>query len=328
MVAQDDALPRPSSTRTPDTSWSASLRPPRLDAVEACHHPITVFPPLATVIARESSQEVRRGCAARRLSMAKSKSPLVAMKVPTPGDVSGLRRWPTRSRPCLLHPVGVARRDDRHRVVEQAVEQRHRGGVLGQEAAPGLERPVGRDSQAAALVGGGHEPEQVLGADIVEGREPEVVRRSRGRPAGGPSMSRPTLLSASPVERLREGGRGEGRGPGSRPRRRHGRARSTYVTSLFRLGAHERGSRGPWYATRARRGSRTWAGGWRTRRREPVERLGNREPGHPPPCSGVRGFAAAELCLEQRPQQLVGRPALDPRVDEDLGAPGAAWRRA
>ena len=66
-------------------------------------------------------------------------------------------------------------------MVEEAIEERHRGGVLGQEAAPGLERPVGGDAQAAALVGRGDEAEQELGPDIVEGREAGGGALARGR---------------------------------------------------------------------------------------------------------------------------------------------------
>ena len=47
--------------------------------------------------------------------------------------------------------------------------------MLGQEPAPLLEWPVAGDAEGAAFVGGGDEPEQQLGAGVVEGREPDFV---------------------------------------------------------------------------------------------------------------------------------------------------------
>jgi hypothetical protein len=53
-------------------------------------------------------------------------------------------------------------------VVEEPIEERHRGRVLGQEVAPRLERPVAGQPKAAPLIGGGHEPEEELGPGVVE----------------------------------------------------------------------------------------------------------------------------------------------------------------
>jgi hypothetical protein len=47
--------------------------------------------------------------------------------------------------------------------------------VLGQEPAPLVEWPVAGDAERAALVGSGDEPEQQLGADVVERGEPDFV---------------------------------------------------------------------------------------------------------------------------------------------------------
>jgi hypothetical protein len=60
-------------------------------------------------------------------------------------------------------------------VVEEPVEEADGGGVLGQEAAPLVKRPVAGDAERAAFVGGGDEPEQQLGAGVVERREPDFV---------------------------------------------------------------------------------------------------------------------------------------------------------
>ena len=75
----------------------------------------------------------------------------------------------------FAHAVGVAVGDHDVGVVQEPVEQADRGGVFGQEPAPGLEGPVRGDAQGAAFVGGGDEPEQQLRAGVVQGREPDLV---------------------------------------------------------------------------------------------------------------------------------------------------------
>ena len=60
-------------------------------------------------------------------------------------------------------------------VVQEPVEHADRGGVFGQEPAPGFERPVGSDAEGSAFVGGGDEAEQQLGAGVVERGEAEFV---------------------------------------------------------------------------------------------------------------------------------------------------------
>ena len=72
---------------------------------------------------------------------------------------------------AALRSVG----DDDGGVVQEPVQDAGGGGVLGQEPSPLLERPVGGDRQGAAFVGGGDEPEQQLGAGVVERREPDLV---------------------------------------------------------------------------------------------------------------------------------------------------------
>jgi len=47
--------------------------------------------------------------------------------------------------------------------------------VLGQEPAPLVEGPVAGDAQGTAFVGGGDEPEQQLGAGVVQRGEPDFV---------------------------------------------------------------------------------------------------------------------------------------------------------
>jgi site-specific DNA recombinase len=53
-------------------------------------------------------------------------------------------------------------------VVQQAVQKADGGGVLRQEPAPGLERPMAGDAQRAPFVGGRDEAEQQLGSGVAE----------------------------------------------------------------------------------------------------------------------------------------------------------------
>ncbi len=75
----------------------------------------------------------------------------------------------------FAHPVALAVGDDGVAVVQESVGQADGGGVLGQEAAPVLERVVAADAEGAAFVGGGDEPEQQLGAGVVQRSEAELV---------------------------------------------------------------------------------------------------------------------------------------------------------
>jgi hypothetical protein len=67
----------------------------------------------------------------------------------------------------LFHPVGVVVGDDGVAVVQEPIEHADRGGVLGQEPAPGLKQPVRRDAEGSAFVRGRDEPERQLGAGVV-----------------------------------------------------------------------------------------------------------------------------------------------------------------
>ena len=97
----------------------------------------------------------------------------------------------------FAHAVGLAVGDHDVGVVQEPVEEADGGGVFGQEPAPGLEGPVAGDAQGAAFVGGGDEPEQQLGAGVVEGGEADLVEDDQVV-AEQVSMTRPTLLSARP----------------------------------------------------------------------------------------------------------------------------------
>ena len=81
--------------------------------------------------------------------------------------------------------------------MEQTVQEADGGGVLGQEPAPLVERPVAGHAESAAFVGGGDEPEQQLGAGVVEGGEADFVDEDEVVAEQGLNDF-PTLLSARP----------------------------------------------------------------------------------------------------------------------------------
>ena len=53
----------------------------------------------------------------------------------------------------FAHAVGRTVCDDDIRVMKQAVQEADSGGVLGQEPAPLIERPVAAHAEGAAFVG-------------------------------------------------------------------------------------------------------------------------------------------------------------------------------
>src|SRR5947209_5212866 len=59
--------------------------------------------------------------------------------------------------------------------MQQAIEERNRGRLHGQEMAPLLEWPVAGHAQAAPLIGGGHETEQQLATRVIQRSEAELV---------------------------------------------------------------------------------------------------------------------------------------------------------
>src|SRR6478609_3920217 len=75
----------------------------------------------------------------------------------------------------VAHAVGLAVGDDDGGVVQEPVQDADGGGVFGEEPSPLVERPVGGNGQAAAFVGGGDEPEQQLGARVIQRREADLV---------------------------------------------------------------------------------------------------------------------------------------------------------
>ena len=106
----------------------------------------------------------------------------------------------------------------------------------GRKRPQRLERPVGRDAQAAALVGGGDEAEQELGAGVVEGREAQVVDDDEVGPQQALDEPADGVVGEPAVERLGEARPPRSSGPGTPTRPRRGRGRS----SVWRLAGARR----------------------------------------------------------------------------------------
>jgi len=98
---------------------------------------------------------------------------------------------------------GTSRRGhDGDAVVEEPVQEGHGGRVLGQEAAPVPERPMGADPERTAFVGRGDEAEQELAAHGVERREPELVDHDQVDPQEALDEPSDAVVGEAPVERL------------------------------------------------------------------------------------------------------------------------------
>src|SRR5450756_1612739 len=96
-------------------------------------------------------------------------------KVPTRRSWLGLGHDGSSSQPGLTHPHRLPICDHDHGMVQEAVEHGGRRGMVRQEVSPLVERPVAGDGQTPALVGGGNEPKEKLGAGVVERGKAEFV---------------------------------------------------------------------------------------------------------------------------------------------------------
>jgi hypothetical protein len=59
--------------------------------------------------------------------------------------------------------------------MKEAIEDRGRGGGVGQELGPALEVDVGRDHHRALLIGCSDEAEEMVGGDAIQGGEAELI---------------------------------------------------------------------------------------------------------------------------------------------------------
>ena len=82
--------------------------------------------------------------------------------------------------------------------------------MFGQEPAPGVEGSVAGDPEGASFVGGGDEPEQELGASVIEGREAELIDNDELAAQQGLDDAADAVVGQAAVEGLDELGDGEG----------------------------------------------------------------------------------------------------------------------
>ncbi len=94
-------------------------------------------------------------------------------------------------------------------MVEQAVQEADGGGVLGKEPAPLVERPMGGQPECASFVGGRDEPEQQLGAGVVERGEPCFVDQDQVVAEQGLDHFADGVVGQAAVESLGQVGGGE-----------------------------------------------------------------------------------------------------------------------
>src|SRR5207247_6370615 len=93
--------------------------------------------------------------------------------------------------------------------MQEPVQQADGGGVLGQEPAPRLEGPVAGDARGAAFAGGGDEPEQQLGAGVVQRGEPGFVDQEQVVAEQGLDHLPDAVVGQAAVEGVSQVGSGE-----------------------------------------------------------------------------------------------------------------------
>ena len=178
-----------------------------------------------------------------------------------------------------------------------------------------------------ALVGGGDEAEQELGAGVVERREAEVVDDHEVGPQQALDEPADAVVGEPAVERLDEGRRGEVADP--EPRLDRGVAEGDQGVALAgarRADEHEVLARpDPLEATR---GSRRWAAGWSCRR--PGTRRASCAPGSRPPAAVPGRWTHRAPRARPRAGCAAARraPSAGPWPWRGPRAPGAGPRRA
>ena len=102
----------------------------------------------------------------------------------------------------FAQPEAFAVEGDDVAVVEEAVEDRGGGRCVRQELGPALEVDVGGDRHEALFVGSGDEPEEVIGGDAVQRREPQVVDDDEVVAAGAARWFPDGVVGQAAVERF------------------------------------------------------------------------------------------------------------------------------
>src|SRR6266851_3723244 len=202
--------------------------------------------------------------------------------------------------------------------MEQTVQEADGGGVLGQEPAPLVKRPVAGHAGSAAFAGGGDEPEQQLGAGVIERGEPYFVDQDEVVAEQVVDHLADRVVGQAAVEGLGQVGGGEV--PDLVPGVDGGDAEGDQDVALARSGRPDQAQILP--------GGDPFQGGEVVQGRAgdgaggPVELVeclgdGERRGFHPGP--GVGRVAGGDLGVDQGPQQFFGRPPLGLRGDQQAG---------
>jgi hypothetical protein len=236
----------------------------------------------------------------------------IHLKIPLTDDGPGDDRAPRTPSPNDRPSSDMGLRSlggDYVAVVKEAVEDRGRGGGVGQELGPAFEVDVGRDRDRALFVGGGDEAEQVVGGDAVEGGEAEVVDDDEVVAQEALDEFADGVVGEAAVERLDQlvgleeadlvagGDRGAPERLGEVALADTSRAGETQV--VVALQPFQRGEE---LERRARQRAGLDV--------EAIERLGRREAGGLQAGALVGRLARGDLLADQGGEQLVRRPAL------------------
>ena len=205
--------------------------------------------------------------------------------------------------------MGLAVGDHDVGVVQEPVQQADRGGVFGQEPAPGFEGPVAGDAQGAAFVGGGDEPEQQLRAGVVQRGEPDFVADEQVVAEQGVDDSSDAVVGQAAVEGFDELGGGEV--ADSVPGAHGGDTERDQEVALAGAGRSDQGEVLPG-GDPFQRGEVVQGGGRDAGHGavELVEGLDHRERCGLEPGGGVGGVAGGDLGLDEGAQQFLGCPPL------------------
>jgi hypothetical protein len=211
--------------------------------------------------------------------------------------------------------------------MEQAVDEGDRGGLVGQEMAPFVEGPVAGETEATALVGGGHETEQELTAGGVKRGKAKLVEQDQigaekvvDDPAHG-------VVGEAAVERLDQIGGGEvadtmtgldgGVAEAEQQMRLAGAGRPDQAQIL--LGPD------PLQAGQIVEGGLRYRGGLDL---ELLQALAQREAGELEAAMEVGLVASRDLRFDESAQELIGCPALGLGGLADLGRDGSNPEKA
>src|SRR5450830_520908 len=181
--------------------------------------------------------------------------------------------------------------------------------MVRQEVSPLVERPVAGDGQTPALVGGGNEPKEKLGAGVVERGKAEFVDDDEVSPQQLVDDSSHGVVGQAAVEGLDEVSGDEVASPQSSCDR--GKAESQEQMGLPRSGRPDQAEVLPGaHPLQAGQIVEGGPGDGGESQVEPFQGLAHGKGGFFQPTGSVGLVPGSDLGLYQGPQQLLGGPSL------------------